>query len=340
MNGSVMRRSAILWVSLSALGCGTATGVCVGGCYPATCEDELVCDACDGQCVPLPPLQFDGPVLLWMGPEVEAPPTCPARAPVPVYDGLAGLNDSNQCPACACSEPACVFPSGLTASDQTCVQGAGGTETIFPAPASWSGACTAPGMVTANQLASITLAPVTERPCEPFPAEVPQSFDPTWGIFARACRGHVSDGHCADPGTRCEPSAEPPPPGFRQCILWEGDGEPICPETYPEMHTFYGGLEDTRECTPCECTQTAASDCIALLSTYQDDSCTALLIASMMDLSAVDACNDIAMQSAGLGSMDATWIANEPGTCVASGGVAQGEAMPLNPKTFCCQPLP
>jgi hypothetical protein len=39
----------------------------------------------------------------------------------------------------------------------------------------------------------------------------------------------------------------------------------------------------------------------------------------------------------GVGSMAATWVTQEPGTCAASGGVAVGEAKPVTPTMFCCQ---
>jgi hypothetical protein len=160
------------------------------------------------------------------------------------------------------------------------------------------------------------------------------------GVYALACAGEIFHGGCRDPGTTCVPTAEPPPPGFRQCIAWRGEGEPACPGTYPEPFTFYAGLEDTRECTPCECSEAIASDCIAQFTIYGDPTCTALLDSSMMNLGGIAPCKDIGMSGADLRSMNAMWIANEPGKCMASGGLPQGDATPTNPKTFCCQPPP
>ena len=346
-----MRKAQLAWMLLvatkfSAIGCWesgridlyTCDDPCGNGQPGTTCDDP--CGDCRGQCVPIAPLDFDGPLMLWMGPEQQVPADCPSRAPIRAFEGHAALDTSNECPACECTEPACMFPSGLTASDQICP--GDGTQTPFDAPASWGGACTSPGSVTDPLLRSVTIEPVTERPCEPVPPQVPHGgsgFGSPWGLGALACAGEIFHGECRDPGMTCVPTTEPPPPGFRQCIAWRGEGEPVCPGTYPEPFTFYSGLTDTRACTPCACTQLVASDCIALLSTYQDDGCMALLNANMMALGAVDVCSDIGMPGADLGSMDATWIANEPGACLASGGVAQGEVIPLNPKTFCCQPL-
>jgi hypothetical protein len=183
----------------------------------------------------------------------------------------------------------------------------------------------------------VTIEPVTERPCEPVPPQTAYDFGSPWGLYARACKGQVGEGHCEDPGMTCEPSAEAPPPGFRQCIAYGGAGDTECPDTYPEKHTFFGGLEDTRECTPCECSQTVASNCLAWLTLYDDTACVAPLFSKMIATGG-NGCDDIAIAGAELGSMKAEWITEEPGTCVASGGAPQGEAKALSPKTFCCLP--
>ena len=335
-------RNGLLVTLTAALGCASTTGVC--GCYADECSDTSLCDvgpSCPGQCLPLPPIHFKGPTLLWTGPEADAP-LCPDRAPSPVYEGYAGLDGTHACPPCGCTEPACVFPAGLTASSQACANAGGGTLTAFEAPAGWSGACTSPTTVASNLLSSVTLAPASARPCEPVAPEVPQDGSPhsPWSTFARACMGEVIEGACADPGTTCEPTAEPPPPGFRQCILYQGEGDPACPTEYPDKHIFYEGLEDTRECTPCECAQTVPSSCSALVSYYQDDACATLSASIVVDSSAGASCHDIMVQGAELGSMEAAWVMDEPGACVAGGGAPVGEAKPAHPSTFCCQPPP
>ena len=39
-----------------------------------------------------------------------------------------------------------------------------------------------------------------------------------------------------------------------------------------------------------------------------------------------------------LGSVSGYWQINEPGTCAPSGGEPFGEAIPVDPVTFCCRP--
>jgi len=336
-----------LSVMTSVVGCGESGRIdiylcedpCGNGQPGTTCEDP--CGACRGQCVPLPPIDFDGPVLLWTGTELEAP-ECPARAPALAYEGHAHLDTSQECPPCACSEPSCVPPSGLTASTNVCP--GGGTQTAFEAPASWSGACTSPTTVPPDLLASVTIAPVTTSPCEPLPQPAPSwEFYSPWGTFARACRGKVSEGMCRDPGLTCEPTAEPPPPGFRQCLVHvlPSDGADVqCPAGYPEKQVFWGDLDDTRECTKCQCTETAPSSCSAMLSYYEDEACTAPLGSTTIGTGPNPPCADVQMPGAALASMKAEWLVNEPGACAASGGEALGKVEPLDPRTFCCQPSP
>ncbi|MCC6554986.1 MAG: hypothetical protein IT372_18590 [Polyangiaceae bacterium] len=313
--------------------------------YPYHCETYSECeggdgDACPGQCVPLPPVDFDGPMLLWMGREMEAP-GCPDPAPKKVYVGHAGLDASNECPPCECTQPACELPSSLTASDLSVCpnDGPGATLTSFDAPSSWTGACTSPTTVPASQLGSVTIPPVTVRPCEPV-QEVPLSQPATWGQLAYACAGEAIPNVCATPGETCLPSAEPPPPGFRQCVLYSRDGDTDCPADFPEKHVFYRDVEDTRSCTACECTPTAAASCAASISIYEQPGCNQLILNAMVGMGGPPPSCHIVQPGTQLGSMQATMLPNEPGSCVASGGVATGEAKPLDARTFCCQPPP
>jgi hypothetical protein len=338
-----MRATSLSLVAIAAVFLGT-------GCealsyYPETCVDELKCPGnnCPGACVPLPPLWFDGPVLLWIGPESEAP-ECPARAPKKVYEGHAGLYASHECPPCACSQPACEFPAGVTASDTTMCQGPGFTP--LDTPAAWSGSCTAVSpVVPADDLRSVIIEPVTERACAPVPPDVAHDTGPIgWGVLARGCRGEAIDTVCNDPGLTCIPSADPPPPGFHQCILSIAPDEEAsveCPVDYPDMHVFSRDVEDSRACTQCTCNQTAPSTCSALFSLFQGDACDP---GQLLGTTAVgfgsEACAPVQLPAAELGSMAASWTTNEPGSCVASGGEATGEVKPRSPRTFCCQPPP
>jgi hypothetical protein len=313
----------------------TCDDPCGNGQPGYTCDDP--CGECRGQCIPLPPLDFEGPMIVHIGAEQDAP-ECPAHAPVNAYEGFGDLRDETYyCPPCECSEPACVLPEGVTASPETCMQGAGGVTTSIEAPTGWQGECTSP--TTANNLGSVIIAPVTVLPCEPIVEVVPDwEFYSLWNTFARACKGQVDNGRCADPGLFCMPTAEPPPPGFRQCIAYIKDADPKCPNTYPDKFTFYAGAHDTRGCTECECQQQGQADCSALVSLHQTETCSSVFHSGLVGTQG-ELCGDV-MPGLQLRSIEASWSVNEPGTCTPSGGVPVGEVMPEGPKVFCCQPPP
>ena len=319
----------------------TCDDPCGNGQPGDTCDNP--CGSCVGQCVPIPPLDFEGPMIVYIGPQ-EGAPECPAHAPIKAYEGLGDLRDETfYCPPCKCSEPACVLPEGVTASDLSVCPNdpPGATLTPFSAPVSWDGSCTSPGTVGPSQLGSVTIAPVTVRPCEPIVDVVPDwDFYPLWNTFARACRGQVDNGRCEDPALICMPTAEPPPPGFQQCIAAQAElGQDLtCPDTYPIQFTFYAGADDTRDCTECECQQQGQPNCSALVSIYQTTTCSSLISANMIG-TAVPLCSDV-MPGIQLQSIEASWLVNDPGTCTPTGGVPVGEVVPEGPKVFCCQPPP
>ncbi|MCC6556302.1 MAG: hypothetical protein IT372_25355 [Polyangiaceae bacterium] len=329
-----------LLATLVALGCAAAPGVT--GCladlslYGHDCLDFADCeDPCPGECVPLAPLGFDGPALLWIGPSAEVP-ACPARASLPVYEGYADLNDASPCEACECTAPACALPAEITASTAGC--NLGGTTTAISTPEYWAGGCAPVNPGPPDPFASLTIAPVTVRSCRPVEPEVPQiASRASWSTAAKACAGEAIPNVCGDNTLTCLPSAEPPPSGFRQCVLYLRDGDPECPATYPEKHTFYERVEDTRVCTPCECTETQPSTCVAQVSAYQSATCAAPLFENV-PVSDEPVCIDIGMPGLELGSVKAEWLTNAPGACVPSGGALLGEVKPAMPSTFCCQP--
>ncbi|MCC6558211.1 MAG: hypothetical protein IT372_35145 [Polyangiaceae bacterium] len=313
-------------------------GTCNLSCFDDDCALTSTCpgDNCPGQCVPLPPIGFDSPALLWFGPETELP-ECPTDARARVYLGYGDVDDSGQCPSCACTAQACLFPSSMAASTLACP--GGGTTTEYTMPATWAGGCIPLAPAPPAPLESLTIAPVAVRPCQPVGPEVPAGGAPRFPppLIARACKGEVVDTVCNDPSLTCVPSAKPPPPGFRQCVAWLRDGEPVCPTEYPEPLTFYDDIQDTRSCSPCECTEVVPSNCLAKVTFYQDSSCTNS--AGYADASSVPQCKAPNPGST-LGSIEAEMLVDEPGSCVSSGGDQTGQVVRTRPTTFCCQPLP
>lgn len=299
-------------------------------------------EGCEGQCAPLGPGEWLGPLLLWIGKPGEEP-ECPAAAPVEGSLVFADLNAPITCGACKCDAPSgtCALPSTLSTAAATCAgDGPGVAHTSFDAPAPWNGSCTAANPIPANQkcngvncVQSLSVAPLTltETPCavkvEPIAANLPS----TWGTAARSCHG-VAYGPCPAPDEICAPATEP---GFAQCLFQKGDN--ACPDRYPTKHLFYSGFSDTRDCTPCACGAPVGGSCTAQLSVYKDNACSSLN--STVGLGSTGpTCFDVVPSGQALGSKQATEPVYAPGVCQVSGGEPTGEAIPADPSTYCCLP--
>ncbi|MFS8070924.1 MAG: hypothetical protein ACMG6S_31540 [Byssovorax sp.] len=342
--------SAVVLLGAVTLGCGTtaalaydkSTGAGGGGSTSSSGGAGGGGGSdCPGQCVPLGPGEWLGPMLLWIGKEGEAP-ECPPSAPIQGSPMFADLTAPNVCGTCECDAPAgsCALPTTLTAASSMCAgDGPGVPHTAFDAPAGWSGDCTAESPIPANQkcngvncVQSLTIAPLTltEAPCGVSTTPVASKLPYTWGAVAQSCHG-LTSGTCAAPSEICAPAVLP---GFEQCLYQVGDRE--CPAAYSERHVFYYGVEDTRACTPCACGEPVGSTCTAFVSAFTDGSCSSPVVAGTVDASGPK-CLDV-LSGVALGSKLATAPVYAPGVCQASGGAAIGGAVPEEPSTFCCLP--
>ena len=304
---------------------------------PPNCPPPPPTETCRGQCVPLPPLDWERPALLWVGSKSEAP-QCPSdRAPVVGYTGYAELSPGNPCgDECECEAPTgeCGF-SELRAHWGTCAAPVG-MPIPFSAPAPWDGSC-ADG-ITLTEVHSLTAEPLPmEETCKvkKGPPSAPQYAPPRWGTVAFACVGYALEA-CLDPGTYCVPTAEPPPPGFRQCISKEG--EHACPagSSYKIQHVFFDGFDDLQGCSECSCVP-LGGDCSATVAIYEG-SCGAqsFPIATLVADTIGSTCSDIPGDAI-LGSKVAWQIAYEPGICQPRGEEPTGTVELTGPTTFCCQ---
>jgi hypothetical protein len=311
----------------------------------ASTRDASTPDAgdCPGFCAPRAPLGEDGwspPLLLWFGPKEEAP-DCPAAASDRRWKGYADLVAPLDCPTCACEPPtgSCAFPVTLTGADAICKDdGAGVTYTPFDPPASWDGSCTAAGAIPAGSgVRSLTFGPLqmSEQGCavRSNGGKDPKHDPPRWKTYAFACDGHEGYPPCKN-GKFCMPAA--PPPGFHACIFHKG--EQRCPEHHPDQHVFYpeDGIADSRDCGTCTCAAPFGSQCVGLVSVYNDAACHDLQAALMMTSGAAP-CVDILPAGVALGSKSAATPVYVPGMCTPWSIQPTGAATPVGPSTFCCQ---
>ena len=303
----------------------------------------------DGPCVPAPTGTWRGPVLLWTGPEADAPP-CPASADYQAYTGYADLDAPTTCGACKCDAPigSCALPATMTAAAGSCPgNGPGVVHTSFDPPTKWDGSCTAANSVPAGKLCggapcvqSVTIAPLTMTqggcvPIEPVNVQAP----PAWKTFARACGIDVYPRTCGPEGALCAPPALGPE--FRTCVFNAVNPSKVgCPSAYPDQSVFYGGIPlDTRACEPCACGAPAGSTCTGSIGLFTDAACGAPLVGPTYSIDATkSACVDILPAGSALGSKTASDPIFHPGTCDASGGEPTGEVAgdPEVNMVFCC----
>lgn len=329
---------------------------CPGHCLNDPCPEDDDSDAgtdaatpdggasaCSGACVPIAPLDWQGPVLFSLSP-AGTETACPPQAPVIGYQGHDGLKaPSTSCGTCSCSASSgtCAPPLTLTASSKPC-SGTGAVTSPFDGPAAWDGTCTAhdcisqdPSCAHGLSAQSLTAAPLvmSEQGCMPS-LVVPHNLStPTWTTAALACRGMATSGFgCSDPGQICVPAAAPP--DFLMCVYHPADVS--CPDAYPDKHLVYAGFDDQRTCSPCACSEPVGSSCTASLNVFKDGACSVPLLSGPIS-SSVSSCFDLAPAGLPLGSKTVTALAYTTGTCLPSGGEAAGTVEASGPATFCCQ---
>jgi hypothetical protein len=235
----------------------------------------------------------------------------------------------------------CALPATLTAHAASCANtGPGTPSTPFDPPSGWDGGCTTNDAVDGGQLCdgglcvqSLAIAPlsVNEPGCTPMQAPVTKD-PPSWGQFARMCRG-APFGGCGNDGLVCSPLSTP---GFLVCIAQKGDND--CPGSpYTEKHVFYTSYQDTRSCSSCSCGPPAGSVCTSEVTAYSDDTCMSAPVASVLADSSAPKCLDVISGSA-LRSKSASSPTYTPGICTPSGGDPMGSVVPVDPFTLCCIP--
>lgn len=337
-----MTKAIAFLTALLLCGCGLLCGCDIDPadhmpCDPASdCpEEEKEDETCPGRCVPYPPMEWSRPVLLWSGPDLNAP-ACPAGlAEKVVYEGHADPLDAPACPTCGCELPTaeCDLPPIITVSTETCPDGAGGIIYDFSPPDLWDGTCTGNTVIPeALWPKSMTYGALIKKEtgCQPTESVAPVIRVATWRTQARAC---VEDepAPCLDRNTLCVPTAEPPP-GFTQCIFRTGEHQ--CPADYADRRVFYSDLVDSRQCSACSCGAPIDGHCHAPLFTFQEAACMHLENGLWVGSSAPQ-CIDVLHTD--LVSKRAEPPEYVSGFCEPSGGELLGSAEPLGPATFCCQ---
>ena len=286
------------------------------------------------ECVQVPGT-WSGPTWLWYGSPQQAP-SCGGES---LFEGYTDFVGGGACEICTCEPPtgSCALPSQLEVSTEACNL-PGGSATSFDAPASWDGQCDGTTSVAAGVAHALTIAPLsmTENGCTlglPVPAKVIPAQP---GTFARACHGEGWT-VCGDViRSACIPRTEQPRPGFRLCVMKDGDHDCPANVSFTEKHVFYDRADEA--CADCGCGSPVGSVCKAMLSIYEDGVCAGSLVDQVSVSSVSPKCLDIQPPGQGLGSKSATPPVYIPGACEPTGGQATGVITGINPTTLCCRP--
>ena len=207
------------------------------------------------------------------------------------------------------------------------------TSLPFGPPVLAEGICSSEGAVPAAldcdgaacvQSLTVPAVEVSCTPSEPLPS-LP-AF--TWGRTIHECKATAPDG--CDGGQACEPFA---PEGALVCLYGHGL-HPNCPAGYDHL-VFYEGLSDTRSCDDCTCSPPQSAACSALVNVFSDGLCSGLL-GAVMSLIDQPGCVDLP-SGTGLGSVEASFVLDTPGTCDPGGGMPIGHVEPADPVTLCCK---
>jgi hypothetical protein len=151
--------------------------------------------------------------------------------------------------------------------------------------------------------------------------------DVEWGAITKDCSIEYSmQESCDDTNRVCY---KRPPPGFDSAICYYTEGDIPCPPNtdYAEKTTRYSSLEDTRDCTTCQCGM--PSSCLTEYGYYTTSDCSGEPAGTVAD----NSCTNV-------GEIAAVEYDFSGLTCpVLSDSEPEGEATPREPWTYCCAPL-
>lgn len=289
---------------------------------PPTCGGSFTC-------VPAVPTGWAGPVELYAG--SSPAPACTADFDS-FYDGNAQLNAPAASCTCSCNAPTtqCTAPALSFFATGVC----SGVPSCYTTTLQ-NGVCT-----TINDSASCPTTLGTPHMTAPASAIVSASCmaDPgkqitmaTWGTYAQACFSAttVAQVDC-QAGSVCAPKPSAPY-GQTLCISQAGDFS--CPaQGYTSKQLFYGGVDDSRDCSACTCGGLSGASCAASFVAFltSDGSCGG---GTGDSYAAPFTCNPVTQPA----DFRLT-LTPQNGSCGANPVTSTGTATPTGPTTFCCLP--
>jgi len=270
-------------------------------------------------CVPRPPADWQGPLIVFEGtgsPPPEPPP-CPTdyRSDA-VYDGNAELVAPDATCTCECG----------AASGTSCKA----TMTFF-ADKNCNTPCAAPDQVigttcgaTPAQCGGAKLKTALQGgSCAPNRASR-NAPPPKWSTRGRVCAPVATTEAGCPTDQVATPTTGLPFTTNTYCIA--KSGEDVCPDIYPRKRVYYAGISDARDCD-CSCAIPQGGSCAGVVTAADNPpNCTGGPKTVKSDSSCSETKKEGAVFVPG---------AIQPGSCTAA-AQPKGSATPTTPTTVCC----
>jgi hypothetical protein len=148
-----------------------------------------------------------------------------------------------------------------------------------------------------------------------------------WEAYARGCTGAVSDETCETENRLCY---ELPAEEYEAEICYIAEGDIPCPPDtdYTEKTVRYSAVDDSRDCSNCQCGM--ATSCLSEYDFYTASDCSGT--------PAGTASNNVCEGPlSGVGAVNFDF--SNTSCPLLSDGMPEGEAVPIDPWTYCCAPV-
>ncbi len=270
--------------------------------------------------MPEPPVGWQGPLVLYEGPNGVPAPACAANHPTQIGDFFGGLDGGTATCGCSCgaatgivcsaSSSACYNSSCLA----VCNSALGHTtQSLSPTAGCSQTAAGGSAIHVGNP------APTNMGSCQP---QTNNSIPtPTFADAARVCGGAATTTVGCGANELCTP--EGGADFARMCIAQSGDLTCLDP-FYSVKHLLAAGFTDGRSCSTCGCNP-AVSTCGGAID-FSSNSCSIL----------VDAINAGACAASPGAGLFINYNPSPSGTCGATGGMLSGSVTEQGPLTLCC----
>ncbi len=267
-------------------------------------------------CLGPPPLGWMGPIAIAKGDTPESLPSCSDPYPgndLARYEGFSDPGPAECECTCGLEASACqmyAYTGAGTACTSMLNYGTEGCYTL-PTPVSNGGIYiySFPNGVSAcNQQASENVPPIP------------------WEAIVKGCTGGYSDEVCDLNDRICY---KRPAEGFEQQICYIAQGDLPCPPNtdYVEKTIRYSNFSDNRGCTNCQCGQ--LNYCLESYNYYTTADCSGSPAGSVGN----------AQCTTGISAAAVEFDFTDASCPVLSMSEPEGEAMPIDPWTYCCATL-